>query len=61
MHTHEHPATTFRIVVDETFDCPAGSFIFVPAGIRHGFRVGDAASRKLNLYTPAAMAGTSMT
>ena len=37
--------------------CPAGSFIFIPAGIEHGFRVGRVASRKLNLYTPAAMVG----
>jgi hypothetical protein len=29
----------------------------IPAGIEHGFRVGDVASRKLNLYTPAAMVG----
>jgi hypothetical protein len=39
------------------YACPAGSFIFIPAGIRHGFRVGTAPSRKLNLYTPAAMVG----
>jgi hypothetical protein len=37
--------------------CPAGSFIFIPAGVVHGFRVGGVASRKLNLYTPAAMVG----
>ena len=37
--------------------CPAGSFIFVPAGVAHGFRVGKVASRKLNLYSPAAMVG----
>ena len=37
--------------------CPAGSFIFIPAGIEHGFRVGGVPSRKLNLYAPAAMVG----
>jgi quercetin dioxygenase-like cupin family protein len=37
--------------------CPAGSFIFIPAGLEHGFRVGGVASRKLILYTPAAMVG----
>jgi len=37
--------------------CPAGSFIFIPAGIAHGFRVGDLPSRKLNFYFPAAMIG----
>jgi len=37
--------------------CSAGSFIFIPAGIRHGFKVGSVASKKLNLYAPAAMVG----
>lgn len=37
--------------------CQAGSFTFIPAGTPHGFRVGNIASRKLNLYTPAAMVG----
>lgn len=37
--------------------CPAGSFVYIPAGMRHGFKVGAVASRKLNLYTPAAMMG----
>jgi hypothetical protein len=37
--------------------CPAGSFIYIPAGLRHGFRVGGVPSRKLNLYTPAGMVG----
>ena len=48
----------YRIFVEEEeFACPAGSFIFIPAGARHGFRVGGQPSRKLNLYTPAAMVG----
>jgi hypothetical protein len=37
--------------------CPAGSFIFVPQGVRHGFRTGDVPSRKLNFYFPASMIG----
>lgn len=37
--------------------CPAGSFIYIPSGLRHGFRVGRVPSRKLNLYAPAAMVG----
>ena len=36
---------------------PAGSFIFIPQGARHGFRVGDVPSRKLNFYFPASMIG----
>lgn len=37
--------------------CPAGSFIFIPAETPHGFRVGNVASRKLNIYLPASMVG----
>ena len=37
--------------------CPAGSFIYIPAGIEHGFRVAGTPSRRLNFYTPAAMVG----
>ncbi len=37
--------------------CPAGSFIYIPRGMPHGFRVGSVASRKLNLYVPGAMTG----
>ena len=35
----------------------SGSFIFIPAGVRHGFRVGATPSRKLNFYFPAVMVG----
>jgi hypothetical protein len=42
---------------DRAVSCPAGSFIFIPAGMRHGFRVGEAPSRKLNFYFPAVMIG----
>ena len=42
---------------DEQFTCPAGSFVFIPAGMPHGFRVGTEPSRKRNLYVPAAMVG----
>ena len=44
-------------VDDREFTCPAGSFIFIPGGVPHGFRVGKTSSRKLNLYAPAAMVG----
>lgn len=37
--------------------CPAGSFIYIPSGMRHGFRVGSEPSRKLNVYIPGAMVG----
>lgn len=65
MHIHRDAAEAFYVVAgeyiifvgDEEFACPAGSFIFIPAGVPHGFRVGTQPSRKLNLYTPAAMIG----
>jgi quercetin dioxygenase-like cupin family protein len=65
MHIHREAAEALYVVAGEYFifvndqehACPAGSFIFIPAGVPHGFRVGSQPSRKLNLYTPAAMIG----
>ncbi|SRR6266511_1493085 len=65
MHIHRETAEAFYVLAgdylffvnDEKYPCPAGSFIFIPAGVPHGFRVGSQPSRKLNLYTPAAMIG----
>jgi len=65
MHIHHDAAEAFYVVAgeyiifvgDEEFACPAGSFIYIPAGTPHGFRVGSMPSLKLNLYTPAAMIG----
>jgi mannose-6-phosphate isomerase-like protein (cupin superfamily) len=65
LHIHHNAAETFYVLAGEYLiyleehevRCPAGSFIYIPAGMRHGFRVGSARSRKLNLYTPAAMMG----
>ena len=65
LHVHRDAAEAFYVLDGEyilfiegvEYPCPAGSFIFIPAGIEHGFRVGRAASRKLNLYAPAAMVG----
>ena len=65
LHIHTNAAEAFyvleglyRIFIEgDAYDCPAGSFIFIPSGRPHGFRVGDAPSRKLNLYVPAAMTG----
>ncbi len=65
MHIHHDAAEAFYVVAgeylifvaDQEFACPAGSFIYIPAGVAHGFRVGSEQSRKLNFYTPGAMVG----
>ena len=65
MHIHHDAAEAFYVLAgeyvvfleDREFTCPAGSFIYIPAGLRHGFRVSGMPSRKLNLYSPAAMVG----
>ena len=65
VHIHHDAAEAFYVLEGEYImfldgrevSCPASAFVFIPAGMRHGFRVGSVASRKLNLYTPAAMVG----
>ncbi|MDP9300113.1 MAG: cupin domain-containing protein, partial [Actinomycetota bacterium] len=65
LHIHHGIAEAFYVIEgeyiifirDDEFRCPAGSFVFIPAETPHGFRVGDVASRKLNLYLPASMVG----
>jgi mannose-6-phosphate isomerase-like protein (cupin superfamily) len=65
MHIHHDAGEAFYVLAgeylifleDREVLCPTGSFIYIPAGMRHGFRVGSVPSRKLNLYTPAAMVG----
>jgi quercetin dioxygenase-like cupin family protein len=65
MHIHHGIAEAFYVLEGEYLiftggdqtRCPAGSFIFIPAETAHGFRVGEVASRKLNVYLPAAMLG----
>jgi mannose-6-phosphate isomerase-like protein (cupin superfamily) len=65
LHVHRDCAETFFVLAgryamhlgDEEFECPAGSFVYVPKGLVHTFRTLDAGSRKLNLYTPAGMVG----
>jgi mannose-6-phosphate isomerase-like protein (cupin superfamily) len=65
LHIHHGTAEAFYVLEGEYIifldgnesRCPAGSFIFIPAETPHGFRVGDVASRKLNLYLPASMVG----
>lgn len=65
LHIHHDAAEAFYVLEgeylifmdDSEISCPAGSFVFIPAGVLHGFRVGPTAGRKLNVYVPAAMVG----
>jgi len=65
LHIHHDAAEAFYVLEgeyvmfleDREYTCPAGSFIFVPQGMSHGFRVGNVPSRKLNFFFPAAMVG----
>lgn len=65
MHIHHDCAEAFYVlegeyiifIREDRLTCPAGSYVYIPAGTPHGFRVGDVASRKLNLYSPGAMIG----
>ena len=65
IHVHHDCSEAFYVLAGEYIMnlegrevvCPAGSFIFIPQGARHGFRVGDVPSRKLNFYFPASMVG----
>jgi mannose-6-phosphate isomerase-like protein (cupin superfamily) len=65
LHIHHGIAEAFYVLEGEYIifldgnesRCPAGSFIFIPAEMPHGFRVGDVPSRKLNFYLPASMVG----
>ncbi len=65
LHIHHDAAEAFYVLEgeyimfldDREVSCPAGSFIFIPAGTRHAFRVGAVPSRKLNFYFPAVMIG----
>ncbi len=63
MHIHRDAGEAFYVlsgeyvifVDDAEHVCGAGSFIYIPAGVNHGFRVGPAPSRKLVIFVPAAM------
>lgn len=65
LHIHHDAAEAFFVIDGEyiifletqEIRCPAGAFIYIPAGVEHGFRVGPMPSRKLNFYIPAAMIG----
>lgn len=64
LHLHRDASESFYVIEGEylmhldghDFRCPAGSFVHVPRGMPHAFK-GARGSRKLNLFTPAAMIG----
>lgn len=66
MHRHRDAAEAFFVLEGEYLMylhedqrlCPAGSFVYVPRGVPHTFRVAsEGLGRKLNLFSPAAMVG----
>jgi quercetin dioxygenase-like cupin family protein len=66
MHRHRDAAEAFFVLEGEYLMflhedqrlCPTGSFVYVPRGVPHTFRVAsEGPGRKLNLFSPAAMVG----
>jgi mannose-6-phosphate isomerase-like protein (cupin superfamily) len=65
LHVHHDCAEAFYVLdgeyvmylEEQEVVCPAGSFVFVPQGVHHGFRTGETPGRKLNFYFPASMIG----
>lgn len=66
MHVHHDAAEAFFVLEgsylmcleDRQEDCPPGTFVYVPRGAAHTFRVvSDSPGKKLNIFTPAAMQG----
>lgn len=66
MHVHRDAAEAFyvlegeylMVVEDRQQRCPPGTFVYVPRGMPHTFKVvSDGPGKKLNLFSPAAMVG----
>lgn len=66
MHIHHDAAEAFYVLEgtylmffeDRAEECPPGTFVYVPRGLAHTFRViSEEPGQKLNLFTPAAMIG----
>lgn len=66
LHRHRDSAEAFFVLEgeylmfleEEQRACPVGSFVYVPRGVPHTFRVTSSGpGRKLNLFTPAGMVG----
>ena len=66
MHIHHDAAEAFFVLEgtylmfleDRNEECPPGTFVYIPRGTAHTFKVvSEAPGTKLNLFTPAAMQG----
>lgn len=66
MHIHHDAAEAFFVLEGRYLmylegrheECPPGTFVYVPRGTAHTFKViSQGPGRKLNLFTPAAMQG----
>ena len=66
MHVHHDAAEAFYVLEgeyqmfldDRQEHCPAGTFVYVPRGMAHTFKVvSPGPGRKLNIFSPAAMVG----
>lgn len=64
LHLHRDAAEAFFVlegeylmyVEDQQTLCPPGTFVYVPRGVPHTFKVvSDGPGKKLNLFAPAAM------
>lgn len=66
MHIHHDAAEAFFVLEGSYLmylegrqeECPPGTFVYVPRGTPHTFKViSETPGKKLNLFTPAAMQG----
>lgn len=66
LHIHHDAAEAFFVlegsylmyVEDRQEECPPGTFVHVPRGVAHTFKViSERPGKKLNLFSPAAMQG----
>lgn len=66
LHLHRDAAEAFFVlegeylmfIDDDQYLCPPGSFVYVPRGVPHTFKVSSVdPGKKLNLFTPSAMVG----
>jgi len=65
MHIHHRNNEAFFVlagsyrmhVAGDEYQCPAGSFIYLPPGTVHGFYALEPGTRKLNIYAPSSHEG----